>query len=80
MIDGSQAMVASYRYDPFGNAISKSGTLADANVYRFSSKELHVSSGMYYFGFRFYDANLQRWINRDPLGEAGFENRQKAHG
>jgi len=22
----------------------------------------------------FYDANLGRWINRDPLGERGFEN------
>src|SRR5437867_3552981 len=47
MIDSSQAMVASYRYDPFGNTISSSGSLADINVYRFSSKEIHVSSGMY---------------------------------
>jgi RHS repeat-associated protein len=64
-------MVASYRYDPFGNTISKSGSLADANVYRFSSKEIHVNSGMYYYGFRFYYPLLQRWINRDPVGEAG---------
>jgi RHS repeat-associated protein len=27
---------------------------------------------MYYYGFRFYDPNLQRWINRDPLGDPGF--------
>jgi len=71
MIDGNQAVVANYRYDPFGNIISKSGTLANANVYRFSSKEVHVNSGMYYYGFRFYDPSLQRWINRDPLGENG---------
>jgi hypothetical protein len=36
---------ASYRHDPFGNTISKSGMLADANVYRFSSKEIHARSG-----------------------------------
>jgi RHS repeat-associated protein len=71
LIDSNQAVVASYRYDPFGNIISKSGTLADANVYRFSSKEVHVSSGLYYYGFRFYDPNLQRWINRDPIEEEG---------
>jgi RHS repeat-associated protein len=71
LTDGNQAVVASYRYDPFGNTISKSGTLADANVYRYSSKEAHVNSGMYYYGFRFYDPNLQRWINRDPIGEVG---------
>src|SRR5882724_12292079 len=72
MVDSSQAMVASYRYDPFGNLINKSGSLADANVYRFSSKEFHVASGMYYYLYRFYDPNLQRWINRDPVGEVGF--------
>src|SRR5437899_5428949 len=71
LIDGNQSVVASYRYDPFGNIISKSGTLANANVYRFSSKEVHLNSGMYYYGFRFYDPNLQRWINRDPIEEAG---------
>jgi len=73
MLDYNLAMVASYRYDPFGNVISSSGTLASANVYRFSSKEVHANSGMYYYGHRFYDPNLQRWINRDPMGEPGFE-------
>ena len=70
MTDITLAMVASYRYDPFGTIISKSGSLADANLYRFSSKEFHVNSGKYYYGFRFYDPQLQRWINRDPFGEA----------
>jgi RHS repeat-associated protein len=67
MVDGSQAMAASYRYDPFGNTTSISGTWSGANVYRFSSKEAHVSSGMNHYGYRFYDSSLQRWINRDPL-------------
>ena len=71
MVDTNQNMVATYRYDPFGNTISSSGTLASANVYRFSSKERHANSGMYYYGYRFYDPNVQRWPNRDPLGEAG---------
>ena len=74
MLNSSQGMVASYRYDPFGNTISSSGTLASANVYRFSSKEIHANSGMYYYGYRFYDPNLQRWINRDPIGERGGKN------
>src|SRR5208282_6855164 len=66
-----QSVVASYRYDPFGNTTSSSGTLASANVYRFSSKECHVNSGMYYYLYRFYDPNSQRWINRDPIQERG---------
>jgi RHS repeat-associated protein len=67
LVDGSQALAASYRYDPFGNTITSSGPLADANVYRFSSKEIHVNTGIYYYLYRFYHPNLQRWINRDPL-------------
>ena len=71
LVDGTQSVVASYRYDPFGNSISQSGSLAAANVYRFSSKEIHVNSGLYYYGYRFYDPNLQRWPNRDPIEELG---------
>ena len=71
MIDGSQTMVATYRYDPFGNTISSSGTLASTNLYRFSSKEIHPPSGLYYYGYRFYAPHLQRWLNRDPLGSLG---------
>src|SRR5439155_22768925 len=74
MVNTNQSVVASYRYDPFGNTISSSGTLADANVCRFSSKEFHVNSGMYYYGYRFYDPNLQRWLNRDPIEEEGGKN------
>jgi RHS repeat-associated protein len=71
MLNSSQAKVAEYRYDPFGKTTYSNGSLASANVYRFSSKEAHVASGMYYYGFRFYDPNLQRWLNRDPIGEEG---------
>jgi len=71
LVDSSQNLAASYRYDPFGNTISSSGTLASTNIYRFSSKEFHAASAMYYYGYRFYDPNLQRWPNRDPLAEQG---------
>jgi RHS repeat-associated protein len=71
LTDASERVVAKYLYDPFGNIIAQSGALADANVYRFSSKEYHANSGLCYFGGRFYDPNLQRWLNRDPLGIGG---------
>jgi RHS repeat-associated protein len=73
--NGSPAsLVASYRYDPYGRIISQSGSLASANVHRFSSKEYLTASGLYYYGFRFYDPLTQRWLNRDPLGESGGSN------
>ncbi len=73
LLNSSQTKVAEYRYDPFGNTIAMSGSLSAANVYRFSSKEIHVNSGLYYYGYRFYDPNLQRWPNRDPFADYGFQ-------
>jgi RHS repeat-associated protein len=71
LVNSGQVPVANYAYDPFGNLLSQSGPLAEANVYRFSSKEAHPASGLYYYGFRFYDPTLQRWINQDPIREEG---------
>ncbi|HEX3718197.1 MAG TPA: RHS repeat-associated core domain-containing protein [Verrucomicrobiae bacterium] len=70
LIDSNQGVVAKYLYDAFGNMISKSGLLADANLYRFSSKEWHANSGLAYYLYRYYDPNLQRWLNRDPLSDS----------
>ncbi len=58
---------------PHGGLISSSGPLAGANTMRFSSKPAILSAtgawGFYYYGYRFYDPGMQRWLNRDPLGE-----------
>ncbi|MBP7825185.1 MAG: Colicin-E3 [Verrucomicrobia bacterium ADurb.Bin118] len=31
----------------------------------------HANAGLYYYGYRFYEPNLQRWLNQDPLEEFG---------
>ena len=64
-------LAAKYLYDPFGNMLAQSGSLASANRYRFSSKEWDSNSGLYYYLYRFYDPNLQRWLSRDPMQERG---------
>jgi RHS repeat-associated protein len=74
LLNSSQAVVAKYLYDAFGNLLSESGSLAAANRYQFSSKEKDSSSGLIYYLWRFSDPNLQRWINRDPTGERGSAN------
>jgi RHS repeat-associated protein len=67
LVNSSGTSQASYRYDPYGNLLSSSGTLAAANVYRFSSKEWLNTPGLYYYGYRYYSPNWQRWVNRDPI-------------
>src|SRR5262249_10416148 len=49
IVDSSQSLSASYRYDPYGNVISTGGPNWAGNYYRFSSKEAHWLWGIYYF-------------------------------
>jgi RHS repeat-associated protein len=70
LLDGAQQIAARYLYDPFGNILSQTGPLAEENLYRFSSKEFHPQSGLVYYLYRYYEASLQRWLNRDPLATA----------
>jgi RHS repeat-associated protein len=79
LLKSDASAYASYKYDPYGRTLSSAGTLAGANLLRFSSKPVLLSStgawGAYYYGFRFYDPGTQRWLNRDPGEEAdGDEN------
>jgi len=67
LIDSTQAVVASYAYDPFGQLMSKSGNLVQP--YTFSTKEAQSGTGQYYYGYRFYDSCSGKWTTRDPLGE-----------
>ena len=71
LISTQQVAVAKYLYDPFGNILSAGGLLADANLYRFSSKEWHANSEYTYFLYRFFSSSLQRWLTRDPVQESG---------
>jgi len=64
------SVAAHFEYDPFGR------TTVDTDVeglfdVRFSTKARDVESGLYYYGYRYYDPLTGRWLNRDPLQEEG---------
>jgi len=64
--------IAHYEYDAFGNAVNKSGSMADDFVFRFSTKYFDTETGLYYYGnIRYYSPPLGRWISRDPIEEEG---------
>ena len=60
-----------YEYGPFGEVIRSSGTYANANSFRFSTKYLDVETGLYYYGYRHYDSATGRWLSKDPIEEQG---------
>ena len=76
LIDSTQTPVDTYAYDSFGVLMKKSGTVDQP--YLFSTKEYDADTGLSYYGFRFYDATLGRWMTKDPLGEYGDTNLYRA--
>jgi len=74
LINSSNFVVARYLYNPFGQVTAKWGPLADVNEMQFSSMPHHNQSGLSMYLYRAYDPHLQRWLNRDPMGENGGMN------
>ncbi|MBF0197680.1 MAG: RHS repeat-associated core domain-containing protein, partial [Planctomycetes bacterium] len=62
-------MVVEYEYSPFGEVISDGGDIV--NPFRWSTKYEDFETGLNYYGFRYYSSELGRWLNRDPIAEAG---------
>ena len=54
-----------YTYDAFGNIVKQSGSSTNDN--QFLTKETD-SSGLVYFGARYYDPRVGRFITPDPMG------------
>jgi RHS repeat-associated protein len=60
-----------YEYDPFGTLTRLTGNTTVKFQYRFSTKPRDFSTGLYYYGYRWFDPVTGRWPSRDPIGERG---------
>ena len=49
----------------YGNILEANGLVA--NAYGFSTKEYNAKSGLIYFGARYYDPRIGRFVTKDPL-------------
>jgi RHS repeat-associated protein len=74
LVDTNGTTVGHYEYDAFGNTTVKTGTMADGNPFRFSTKYQDDETELYYYGYRYYSPELGRWVNRDPIEERGGGN------
>jgi RHS repeat-associated protein len=74
-VSGSPAALdAVYEYDAFGREVRSTGPASDLMPFRFSTKYTDAETGLVYYGYRFYDPDRGRWVNRDPIGEQGGYN------
>ncbi|HQG41421.1 MAG TPA: RHS repeat-associated core domain-containing protein [Spirochaetota bacterium] len=58
-------------YLPYGETWVEDKAISDgySTPYKFTGKELDTETGLYYFGARYYDARVSRWISADPALE-----------
>jgi RHS repeat-associated protein len=73
-VNQSGTKAAHFEYDPFGNLTVDSENNAAQFPYRFSTKPQDLITGLYYYGYRWYDPLTGRWPSRDPIGERGGVN------
>ena len=69
-LDGVGGVISQERYHPFGSTAWFAGrgeVEASYKALRYSGKE-RDATGLYYYGFRYYLAGWQRWLNPDPAG------------
>ena len=70
----SYETASGHSYGPFGELVSEIGTYAGDNTYKFSTKPQDTETGYYYYGHRYLDNVLGKWLNRDPVEENGGTN------
>ncbi len=67
--ENNSEIISAQDYKPFGE-IYRDYNNADYNgKYKFSSKEKDTESELDYFGARYYDSKIFRWLTVDPLAD-----------
>ena len=76
----SGASCARYEYGPFHELIRASGPVASENHFQAPTKYRDSETGLYYYGYRYYNPSTGRWLSRDPIGETGGVNLHEMDG
>ncbi len=71
LYNASGGIDSAYEYDPFGRTQTSAGIYAATNPFRYSTKYTDNETGFAYYGLRYYSPLIGRFINRDPIQEAG---------
>ena len=71
MVDEDGSEVARYTYDPYGNILTATGTMAEINPLRYRGYYYDSETGFYYLQSRYYDPAIGRFINADSYASTG---------
>jgi RHS repeat-associated protein len=74
-VDSQNNVVARFMYDAWGNVLSEeidpSAAALASLRYRFQGREWSAATGLINFRMRWYDAEMGRWLSKDPIGLSG---------
>ncbi|MEW6008868.1 MAG: RHS repeat-associated core domain-containing protein [Candidatus Omnitrophota bacterium] len=70
LTDQSGNQVALYEYSPFGEVSTRIENPGSSISYLFTGKELDDSTGLYFYGARYYDPEIGRFITPDSIVQA----------
>jgi RHS repeat-associated protein len=68
--DAAHQLVQRYEYDAYGN-LSYQQDPNFQQPFTYTGREWDAESGLYYYRARYYDAQVGRFIQKDPIGLAG---------
>ena len=65
LTDSAGAIAKAYAYDGYGNVLDAPGSVEQP--YAYTGRELDPESGLYYYRARYYDPNIGRFLQQDPI-------------
>ena len=65
LTDSAGAIAKAYAYDGYGNVLDAPGSVEQP--YAYTGRELDSESGLYYYRARYYDPNIGRFLQQDPI-------------
>lgn len=60
------AMLAGFSYGPYGELLRAFGSETEDHLRRFNGKQWDATSGLAYYGYRYYDEASLTWTQSDP--------------
>lgn len=65
--DAAGNEVTRYVYEPYGELLRSRSAGTDVSTHKFTGQEADAATGLHYFGARYYDAQLGRFITADTV-------------
>ncbi len=62
---GAGSLAQTYTFDSFGKQTASSGSLT--NPFQYTAREFDPETSLYYYRARYYDPNVGRFLNEDPM-------------